>query len=224
MCSVLAGLTALSGIVSYAGQQQAARAQADAYREEAKVAEANARYKAREQEQAADNAAIEDRRLRTKQRIHAGQVRAAAGAAGLSSEAGSPLDVLNAGWDAYDQDKMISLSNQRNINFNKRVEQSNFENRAAAYNSAADNVMANARLAGIGTILGTATAIAGQGAFDGGSNSSSGSAFTGTPGGSISSPIAGNTTATWTPGLGYDFSKTNLYGKTLMPKNYFPYK
>lgn len=223
MCSVLAGLTALSGMVTYAGQQQAARAQADAYNAQAKVAEANARYKAREQEQAADNAAIEDRRLRTKQRIHAGQVRAAAGAAGLSSEAGSPLDVLNAGWDAYEQDKMISLSNQRNINFNKRVEQSNFENQASAYRSAASNVLSNARLAGIGTILGTATAIAGQTSFGGGSNNN-GNSFTGTPGGSISSPIAGNTTATWTPGAGYDFSTTNLYGRTLMPKNYFPYK
>lgn len=222
MCTVLAGLTALSGFMQYQGQKSAADARAAAYRSQAEMAERNAQIENRKQEQIADNYAIQDRRLRAKERLHQGQVRAAAGAAGISSEGGSPFDIMSAGWDSYEQDKMISLSNQRNENYNSRVAQTNFENRAASYRAAADNTRRVARVQGLSTILGTATAIAGTGAFD--RAGSSASTFTGTPGGSFSTPLAGNTTATFTTGNDYSFAPTKLYGKTLMPKTYFPYK
>jgi hypothetical protein len=219
MCSVLAGLTALSGYMQYQGQKSAADAQVAAYKSQAAMAERNAQIENRKQEQIADNYAIQDRRLRAKERLHQGQVRAAAGAAGIDSAGGSPLDIMSAGWDAYEQDKMISLSNQRNENFNSRVAQTDLENRAASYRAAADNTKRVARMQGLATILGTATAIAGTGAFDS-LGSKAGSSVSGT----YSTPLAGNTTATFTAGQGYSFAPTNLYGKTLMPKTYFPYK
>lgn len=225
MCTVLAGLTALSGFMQYQSQKSAADAQAAAYRSQAEMAERNAKIENRKQEQIADNYAIQDRKLRDKAKLQQAQVRAAAGAAGISSAGGSPFDILSGSWDAYQQDKMISLSNQRNENYNSRVNQSNFEYQAASYRAAADNTKRVARMQGLATILGTATAIAGSGAFDKvGGSSSAGSSFTGTPGGSFSTPLAGNTTATFTTGNGYSFAPTNLYGKTLMPKNYFPFK
>lgn len=226
MCTVLAGLTALSGYMQYQGQKSAADAQAAAYRSQAEMAERNAQIENRKQEQIADNYAIQDRKLRDKAKLHQAQVRAAAGAAGIGSEGGSPFDILSGSWDAYQQDKLISLSNQRNENYNSRVNQTNFENQAASYRAAADNTKRVARMQGLATILGTATAIAGSGAFDkvGGGSSASASSFSGTPGGSFSTPLAGNTTATFTAGQGYSFAPTNLYGKTLMPKNYFPFK
>jgi hypothetical protein len=75
---------------------------------------------------------------------------------------------------------------------------------------------------GLSTILGTATAIAGTGAFDS-LGSKAGSSVSNVSG-TYSTPLAGNTTATFTAGQGYSFAPTNLYGKTLMPKTYFPYK
>lgn len=226
MCSVLSGLTALGGIMNYQQQQAQAEAQARTYEAQAEAADQNARIEGRRQEQIADKYARESENLRQRQRIIAGQQRAQAGSAGLGM-AGSVMDILGAGNDAYNQDKMTLLYNQRNDNYNSRVTQSNYLNQAASYRSAADNTRSVAKTAGIATILGTAASIYGMGGFGGGGAGSAG----GNVAKSTTAPVGTNTTASWSMGNGYSFRPTNSLGNwghsldmgTFSRNNYFGY-
>lgn len=161
MCSVVAGLTALGGALSYKSQQAQAEAQANAYRAQAAADEQNAQIENRKQEQIADNYAQQQKQLRTRQRLSEGQQRAAAGAAGLGF-GGSQLDILSSSVDAYRQDSQNLLTNQRNDNYSSRVQETNYINSANADRQAASNVMRNARWQGISTILGTAASVYGM--------------------------------------------------------------
>lgn len=225
MCSVLAGLTALTGYMQYEGQRRAimsqAEAQAAAYRAQAETDQRNAQLKNREQEQVADNYARQAEELRQRRRIVEGQQRAQAGSAGLGM-GGSMLDLLSAGTEAYNQDKMTLLTNQRNDNFNKRLEETNYLNSAEGNRVAARNTMrqAEAQVSALrgSTILGTAASIIGMGSFGGGGSAGAASGNVAT---SVSSKVGTNTMANWSLGTGYNFSRINNYGKTLMPKTYF---
>ena len=198
MCSVMAGIGAalslFGGYASYESQRQQIQAQADSqasmYRAQAQAAEynakleeQNARVEARKQEQIAENYGEEQRRLRARQRLAEGQLRAQHGAAGRDMS-GSGLDILASGQEAYWQDQMTLLSNQRNDNYSSRAQQSNYmraaENQRANAESqrvAANNVLADADrqigALGMNTILGTAASIVPF--FGGGGGSSSGS-------------------------------------------------
>ncbi len=235
MCSIMAGITGLMGVMQYQAQQEQADAQARALERQAEAEEANARYERRAQEQIADNAARETENLRNRQRIIAGQTRAQAGAAGLSLQ-GSTLDILSAGYDAYDQDKETLLSNQRNANFDKRVSESNYLNAAAGHRASADNVRDAAKWQGAATILGTAASIYGNigggvggGGGSAGTDSASGSGFSSgySVPTSVSGSVAPHTTASWNLGSGYTVNRnwgyslnTGNFGK----KNYFGYR
>lgn len=205
MCSVVAGLTALGGVMNYQQQQAQASAQARAYGAQADAADQNARIEGRRQEQIADKYARESENLRQRQRIIAGQQRAQAGSAGLGM-AGSPLDILSSGMDAYNQDKMTLLSNQRNDSYNSRVAQSNYLNQAESYRSAADNTRSVAKTAGVATILGTAASIYGMGPFGSGSHSIDVAK-------SAASKVGPNTTASWTLGSGYNMTRNKNLGQ-----------
>ena len=184
MCSVLAGigaaLTLFSGYSNYQSQKAQIQAQADSqasmYRAQAqadeynaKLREQNAKVEAKKQEQIADQYGEEAKRLRARQRIAEGQIRAGAGASGLDM-AGSMMDIVASGQEQYWQDQMTLLGNQRNDNYNSRVQQSNYlreaennRNSAANNRAAASNVLADAdRQIGAlktSTILGTAASI-----------------------------------------------------------------
>ena len=198
MCSVLAGigaaLTLFSGYSNYQSQKAQIQAQADSqasmYRAQAqadeynaKLREQNAKVEAKKQEQIADQYGEEAKRLRARQRIAEGQIRAGAGASGLDM-AGSMMDIVASGQEQYWQDQMTLLGNQRNDNYNSRVQQSNYlreaeNSRTSAANNraAASNVLADADrqigALGMNTILGTAASIVPF--FSGGGGSSSGS-------------------------------------------------
>lgn len=203
MCSVLAGLTALSGYMQYQSQQEQADAQAKAYEAQARADEQNARIENRRMEQDADNYAQKSRELQQRRRITEGQQRAQAGAAGIGM-AGSPLDILSSGYDAYTQDQMTLLSNQRNDNYNRRLNETNFLTQAAGHRAAADNVRSVAKTQGMMTILGTAASIYGMGGFGGGGGSTAGSVAK-----STTAPVGTNTTSSWTLQNGYNFMPTN---------------
>lgn len=216
MCSVMAGIGAalslFGGYASYESQRQQIQAQADSqasmYRAQAQAAEynakleeQNARVEARKQEQIAENYGAEQRRLRARHRLAEGQLRAGMGAAGLDSSSGSGLDILASGQEAYWQDQMTLLSNQRNDNYSSRVQQSNYmraaENQRANAESsrvAANNVLADADrqigALGMNTILGTAASIVPF--FGGGSGSSSGKTVSGHLYSAKPTSIAGN--------------------------------
>ena len=179
MCSVVAGIGAalslFQGYSSYQSQKEQIQAQADSqasmYRAQAAQAEHNAKIESKKQEQIADQYGEEAKRLRAKQRLLEGRQRAQTGAAGLDMS-GSAMDLLSSGQEAYWQDQMTLLGNQRNENYNSRVQQSNYINKAGSSRAAAHNVLADAdRQIGalkMNTILGTAASIAGN--FIGGSS------------------------------------------------------
>lgn len=225
MCSVMAGIGAalslFGGYASYESQRQQIQAQADSqasmYRAQAQAAEynakleeQNARVEARKQEQIAENYGAEQRRLRARHRLEEGQLRAGMGAAGLDSSSGSGLDILASGQEAYWQDQMTLLSNQRNDNYSSRVQQSNdlraAENQRAnaeSQRAAAQNVLADADrqigALGMNTILGTAASIVPF--FGGGGGGSSGSSgwknpytYTGASGKTWNAPLRLQTT------------------------------
>lgn len=160
MCSVMAGLMGLSGYMQYNSQKQAADAQSAAYNAQAQAAEQNARIETRRQEQIADTYAQQQQALRDRRRLAEGQQRAAAGAAGLGMS-GSMLDILSSGYDAYTNDQMNLLTNQRNDNYNSRIAETNWLHQASSARSAAANVRSAAKTQGMATILGTAASIYG---------------------------------------------------------------
>ena len=173
MCSVTAGIIASSllsigtGYVNYQSQKEAIEAQAESqasmYKAQAEAAEHNAKIESKKQEQIADNYGQQQRELRARHRLNAGQVRAGAGAAGLDMS-GSMMDILSSGQEAYDQDKLTLLTNQRNDNYESRAQQTNYENEAGAARVAIQNVYADLDRQKNGikwnSILGTAASIA----------------------------------------------------------------
>ena len=147
MCGWVAGLTALAGLFQYRAQQAQADAQASMYRAQADAATQNARIENRKQEQIADNYAQQQEALRSRRRLAEGAQRAETGAAGLNF-AGSSMDILSSGADAYQKDAQNLLMNQRNDNYSSRVTESNYINQANQANAAAGNVKRQARMAG----------------------------------------------------------------------------
>ena len=182
-------LTAGQGYMSYKSQVEAAEAQADSqasmYRAQAQAAEHNAKIESKKQEQIADNYGQQQRDLRARHRLNAGQVRAQAGAANLDMS-GSMLDILASGQEAYDQDKLTLLTNQRNDNYESRAQQMNHENEAGAARVAIKNTYADLARQKQGimwnSILGTAASIAAPyiGGSGGGGGNSGGSSAAGT--------------------------------------------
>lgn len=186
MCSIAAGLMGATALFGYRQQVQQAEAQADAYKAQAEADEQNARIEGRKQEQIADNYANEAKQLRSRQRLAQGAQRAQAGAAGIDFS-GSQMDILSSSLDAYKNDQMTLLSNQRNDNYNSRVVQTNYLNDANQKRAAADNVVSSAKSQWLPTLLSTAASIAGMP-----SNSSPS-----TSNASASSGIMGNATSVW---------------------------
>lgn len=175
MCGVIAGLTAaMTGLQLY-GQRQQYKAQEAAYNAQAQAADANAkimeqnqRINDRKAENIADAYGYQQSKLDDKRRLVRGQIAAAQGAAGLTG-VGSGLDILGASNDAYYQDSMNLLQNQRNDIYSNRLENWNLENQkigylnqASAYRSAAANTAQQGRLGMLSTLSGGALSIYGM--------------------------------------------------------------
>ncbi|BEU87823.1 hypothetical protein TAMA11512_12870 [Selenomonas sp. TAMA-11512] len=175
MCSVMAGLTAIGGLLQYRQQREQGEAQAkmyeaqaNAYRYQADAAEQNARIENKKQESIADKYAQEATELRRRRRLAEGEQRAQTGAAGLSF-AGSSMDLLSASNEAYKEDQINLLTNQRYDNYASRIAESNYINQADQAHLSEANAHGNARTVrkaakwqGIGTLIGTAASIVGM--------------------------------------------------------------
>lgn len=164
------GLAALGGFMQYQQIGAQADAQQAMYNAQAQVDEQNAKIQARRNESIADQYAQEDMKLNQRARLARGQAAAAMGSSGIDSAFGTGLDVMSGIEDAYKQDKMNLLSNQRMDNYEGRVAESNYINKANANRAASSNVAAQARMAKMSTILGTASSI--YGAYQGGGSRS----------------------------------------------------
>ena len=175
MCGVIAGLTAAMTGMSMMQQRQQYKAQEAAYNAQAQAADANAkimeqnqRINERKADTIADAYAYKQSQLDDKRRLVRGQVAAAQGAAGLTG-VGSGLDLLASSNDAYYQDSMNLLQNQRNDMYSNRLDNWNLENQkigylnqGKAYRAAASNAAQQGRMGMLGTLASGALSIYGM--------------------------------------------------------------
>lgn len=162
MCLPVAqiALTVISGLGQMYSQQQQAKAQAKAYDAQAQAAEFNKRLSDRKQEQIAENALTERRKLDDKRRLVGGQIAASAGSSGLTLS-GSPLDILSSSESQYQRDVDIWDQNKNNDIYNEYLNGVNYQNQANAARASAANVRSQAKTAAMASILGMATSIYG---------------------------------------------------------------
>ena len=176
MCTtaIALGLTALQGYTQYRAADAQADAQMAYYNAQADAAEQNARIQERKGEQIADQYLQQQQKLDDRRRLIRGQQAASAGASGLAA-GGSVLDVMGSSEDAYRQDSLNLLSNQRNDTWSNYVNVVNYQNQANAFRASASNARQQGRANRFNTILGTAASMYGiardGGLFNGSSNS-----------------------------------------------------
>ena len=160
------GLTALQGYTQYRAADAQADAQMAYYNAQADAAEQNARIQERKGEQIADQYLQQQQKLDDRRRLIRGQQAASAGASGLAA-GGSVLDVMGSSEDAYRQDSLNLLSNQRNDTWSNYVNVVNYQNQANAFRASAENAEQQGKANKFNTILGTAASMYGI-ARDGG--------------------------------------------------------
>lgn len=168
MCTtaIALGLTALQGYTQYRAADAQADAQMAYYNAQADAAEQNARIQERKGEQIADQYLQQQQKLDDRRRLIRGQQAASAGASGLAA-GGSVLDVMGSSEDAYRQDSLNLLSNQRNDTWSNYVNVVNYQNQANAFRASAENAEQQGKANKFNTILGTAASMYGI-ARDGG--------------------------------------------------------
>ena len=158
MCMDPASLAIASGVASLGQTYIQTKSQANYYDAQAKADEQNAKITSKQAELQADKYAQEQRAMSDKAKLSRGQASAAYGASGLEM-AGSGLDIMSGIEEAYGEDKFNSLTNQRADNYGMRVQETNYENSAAANKSARHNTKVAGVMSAIGTILGTASSV-----------------------------------------------------------------
>lgn len=160
MCSITMALVGLStGLQMYGQQQQtkaavasanaqaqaaadqaaAARAQAEQQRQQAEASYQNARIQSRKGEQVAEQFAQKQQQLDARRRLAIASNNAQMGAAGIVSGVGSGLDILTATNDAWEQDSINLLENQRNATYDNYVQEVNYRNQGNAQQAQAFN-------------------------------------------------------------------------------------
>lgn len=163
---VTAALMGLKMISDVTSTRQEYKAQEAAYKAQAQAAQQNAAIAERQRQQQADAYAQKQGELNDRMRLARGQALAAAGASGATGE-GSVADILASSQEAYEQDSLNLLQNQRNDSWSSYVNQVNYLNQADAYNTAAKNAVKQGRQKMFATILGNAASIYGVGKDEG---------------------------------------------------------
>lgn len=222
MCSLTLALAGLTTGMQMAGQYQQSRAQAAAYEAQAEAAQRqadaayqNAKIQNRKSEQVAEQYAEEQRRLDNQRRLVVGQQRAQAGASGIAGGIGSSLDIYNASMEAYKDDSLNLLNNQRNAMFDNYVGEVNLRNHGNEYTAQSANYKAQAsavkqagNMAMFSTLLGSASSFIGTG---GGAKASAG--------GTAQTPTAQMPTAAGYQAVAYDTVNSGISGaSSWLPK------
>ena len=216
MCSVALALAGISTGLQVAGQYQQSRAQAAAYEAQAQAAYQNAKIQNKKGEIMAEQYAQQQRDLDARRKLVVGQQTAQAGASGISSGAGSALDIYNASMQAWGEDTINLLNNQRNDEWGNYVGEVNYRNQGNAAKANAKAAKQAGNIAMASTLLGAAASMYGAGAKAG---STGGSVYAGPGTGSapyVTGAAADNafsaftaSSAGWTPSNIY-----NMAGKT----------
>ena len=157
-----AALLGVQMVTKLMGQRQQYKQQQRMYEAQAQTAQQNAAIVSRQREQQAEAYAQKQKQLNDKFRLARGQARAEAGASGLTAD-GSVADILSSSEDAYKQDSINLLQNQRNDSWNSYVNEVNYRNQANAYNTAASNARKQGHQKMFATLIGDAANIYSKG-------------------------------------------------------------
>lgn len=144
------------------GRRQQYKQQQRMYEAQAQTAQQNAAIISKQREQQAEAYAQKQKQLNDRFRLARGQARAEAGASGLTAD-GSVADILSSSEDAYKQDSVNLLQNQRNDSWNSYVNEVNYRNQANAYNAAASNARKQGHQKMFATLVGSAANIYSKG-------------------------------------------------------------
>jgi len=190
MCTLALALTGLSTGLSAYGQYQQGKAQAAAYEAQAEAAYQNAKIQNKKSELMADQYAQRQRELDDRRRLVTGQQIAAAGASGISSNVGSPLDVYTSSMEGWQQDTVNLLTNQRNDQWSNYVNEVNYRNQGNAAMANAKAAKQAGTIGAFGTLLGGAASMYGMRGGNSSGGSTGGSVYAG-PGTGSSAYLVG---------------------------------
>ena len=183
MCSVALALAGISTGLQMAGQYQQSRAQAAAYEAQAQAAYQNAKIQNRKTEQVAEQYAQQQRKLDDQRRLVAGQQAAQAGASGIAGNVGSALDVYGASMQAWNEDSINLLNNQRNDTWSGYVNEVNYRNQGNVAKANAKATKQAGNIAMASTLLGAAASMYGaKGSGSSGGESGGWAAYAGPEG------------------------------------------
>ena len=160
IAGVMMGLSALSGYNQMQQQQASYEAQAKAYEAQAQAAQQNQKIAEVQRSQVADNYAEKQKSMDARRRLALGQQAAEAGASGLMGT-GSVLDAGAATQEAWKQDSMNLLQNQRNDAMSAWINQANYINQERQATAAASNTRAQAKKAKLASLVNTAVSMYG---------------------------------------------------------------
>ena len=159
MCSISLALAGLSTGLQMAGQYQQSRAQAAAYEAQAQAAYQNAKIQNKKTEQVAEQYAQQQRKLDAQRKLVVGQQTAQAGASGIAGNVGSALDIYGASMQAWNEDSINLLNNQRNDTWSNYTNEVNFRNQGNAAMANAKAAKQAGNIAMASTLLGAAASM-----------------------------------------------------------------
>lgn len=155
MCTMLAAAIGAAGtLMQGMAANSAARAQAAAANQNARIAEAQAH-------DAIERGGQEELRFRRQMAIHRGAQRSALAASGVDVDSGSALDVQNASMREGEHDAAAIRFNAAREGWGYQVQAANYRNEAAAARAAGRNAL-------FGSVVGAGTSLlsaAGPGAW-----------------------------------------------------------
>lgn len=158
MCTVMAGIAALGGLMQYRVARQQAKAESAYYSAMAEQNATNAKIAEQQRSQISDRYLQQQKQLDDKRRLIIAQHAADAGASGLTNS-GSVLDADSAAYDQWKNSSMNLLWNQRVDTHDAWVNQANYMNQASANRASASNARSQGRLSALSTLIGTASSV-----------------------------------------------------------------
>ena len=165
MCLTLAtGLAAMSGVMGAVGSIASANAQAKAYKQQAEIAQYNARLAELQGVRELEKGARDEQRFRRKARQFQATQRSQLAASGTQL-AGSALSVLADTASGIEQDAAVLRYNTLQNKWQRDVQAVNYRNEASMARANASNAMTAGVIGAFGGLLNTGADIAGMNAF-----------------------------------------------------------
>lgn len=158
MCTVMAGIAAIGGLMQYRAARQQAKAESAYYSAMAEQNATNAKIAEQQRSQISDRYLQQQKQLDDRRRLIIAQHAADAGASGLTNS-GSVLDADSAAYDQWKESSMNLLWNQRVDTHDAWVNQANYMNQASANRASASNARSQGRLSALSTLIGTASSV-----------------------------------------------------------------